>query len=264
MPATPRMPVVFVGHGSPMNALERNRYTDAWAQFGAHIPRPRAIVAVSAHWTTPGTRVAATAAPPTIHDFVGFPRALFEFRYPAPGDPALARQLQQVLAPHPVALDPDRGLDHGVWSILAHMFPLADVPVVTLSLDVGATAAIHHELGRRLAALRSEDVLVLASGNVVHNLAEIRWAADARAHDWARRFNDTLRAALLERDDARIIAAMTADGDARRSIPTPEHYLPLLYALGAAGPDEPVALPLDDIEYGSIGMLMMTAGAPRA
>jgi 4,5-DOPA dioxygenase extradiol len=259
-----RMPVVFAGHGSPMNALERNRCTDAWARIGAALPRPRGIVAISAHWTTPGTRASAAAAPATLHDFSGFPPALFEFRYPAPGDPALAQRLQQLLAPQPVTLDRARGLDHGAWSVLAHLFPRADVPVVSLSMDSSAAPAAHLELGRRLTPLRREGVLVLASGNVVHNLAEIRWSADAPAHDWALRFNDTVRRTLLARDDAGIIAAMAADDDARRSVPTPEHYLPLLYALGAAEPDEALALPLDGIEYGSIGMLTLTIGAAPA
>jgi 4,5-DOPA dioxygenase extradiol len=256
------MPAVFVGHGNPMNACERNRYTEAWRQFAESLPRPRAIVAVSAHWYTPGIRVTVAAQPVTIHDFAGFPRKLFEFRYPAPGDPQLAERIRGLLSP--AAVDPDHrwGLDHGTWSVLAHMFPHADVPVVQLSIDAGAAPAAHYEIGARLAPLRDEGVLVFASGNVVHNLMTIQWTAEAPAYDWAMRFNDNVRERLLAHDQERLVDYPSFGEDALRSVPTPEHYLPLLYAFATRGADDTVSLPVDGIEHGSIGMLMVTIGAP--
>jgi 4,5-DOPA dioxygenase extradiol len=249
-----RLPALFVGHGSPMNALERNRYTDAWRALGAQIGRPRAILAISAHWYVRGTRVTAQAAPPTIHDFGGFPPELFVFAYPAPGDPALAARVRDLLAPTPVALDDGWGLDHGTWSVLAHLVPHADVPVVQLALDGTLPPRAHLEIARRLAPLRDEGVLIVGSGNVVHNLRRMRPGADPFA--WAERFEERVCAAALAGDSDALVAYDDADGAA--SVPTPEHFLPFLYAFGAGGPSPETVV--RGIEAGSIGMLTMRFG----
>lgn len=257
----PRMPAIFFGHGSPMNALARNRYTEAWRALGAALPRPKAILAVSAHWNTRGTAATAMERPRTLHDFNGFPRALYELHYPAPGDPALAERVRALLAPTDVKMDRSWGLDHGTWSVLVHAFPAADVPVVQLSLDAGQPPRFHYELAARLAPLREEGVLILGSGNVVHNLGLIRWDEDTRPYDWAVRFNDRVRGLLVARAHASLIDYETLGAEARLSVPTPDHYLPLLYVLAQQGPDEAIAFPVDGIEHGSIGMLALAVGS---
>jgi 4,5-DOPA dioxygenase extradiol len=246
-----RMPVVFIGHGSPMNTLADNRYTRVWRMLGASLPRPRAVLAVSAHWYVGGTAITAMARPKTIHDFYGFPPELFAYQYPAPGDPALAAQVRTLLAGIDVELDQSWGLDHGTWSVLAHVYPGADIPVVQLSMDGTKPAAFHFETGRRLGVLRDQGVLILASGNVVHNLSLMKWREDAAAYEWATAFNDTVRERLLERDHESVVNPMKSGEAARLSIPTPEHYLPLIYALGAAGADDPVEVLTDGIELAS-------------
>ena len=263
MDATPQacMPVIFFGHGSPMNTLERNRYSEAWRGLGAAAPRPKAILAISAHWFTRGTAVTAMGAPRTIHDFSGFPQALFEVQYPAPGDAALAERVRGLLAPLEVHLDHGWGLDHGSGSVLAHAFPRADVPVVQLSMDGTKPARFHYELGRRLAPLRSEGVLVVGSGNVVHNLMLMRRGASGR-FDWARRFNDRVRTALASRDHESLIEFERFGEDAHLSVPTPEHYLPLLYIAALQADDEAMAFAVDGYETGSLGMLSAAAGMP--
>ena len=255
-----RMPALFVGHGSPMNALEDNRHTRVWKKLGASMPRPKGIVAVSAHWYTRGTGVTAMAQPRTIHDFYGFPPALFAQKYAAPGDPVLASRVQALLRPVAVTADQEWGLDHGTWSVLVHIYPQANVPVVQLSIDAGQPAPYHYELGRRLAALRDEGVLILGSGNVVHNLGLIKWSAGASAYPWAESFNDQLRGALGRGDHDFAIRYEQAAEAAALSIPTPEHYLPLLYVLGAQGPQEAISFPTDGIELGSISMLAVQIG----
>ncbi len=256
------MPAIFFGHGSPMNALEQNRYTRIWRQLGASLPRPRAILAVSAHWTTRGTAVTAMDRPRTIHDFGGFPPELYEVRYPAPGDPALARQVRTLLSPQAVHLDHHWGLDHGSWSVLVHAFPEADVPVVQLSLDTALPAQDHYRLAARLAALREQGVLIIGSGNVVHHLGRIQWSPDARPHDWAVRFNAQVRTRLAAGEHQPLIDYESAGADARLSIPTPEHYLPLMYVIAQQAAGEPLTLPVDGIEFGSISMLAVMIGQP--
>jgi 4,5-DOPA dioxygenase extradiol len=253
------MPAVFVGHGSPMNALQRNRYTEAWRRLGASLPSPRAVLCVSAHWYGRGTRVTAMAKPRTIHDFGGFPRELYEVQYPAPGDPALAGEIRELLAPLEVELDGSWGLDHGAWSVLVHMFPDADVPVVQLSLDGTQPAAFHYELGGRLAPLRDRGVLVVGSGNVVHNLQVYGRRPGVEPFDWAVRFEAEVRRLLDAGEHRPLIAYETLGADARLAVPTPEHYLPLLYVIGPAG-GEPVSYPMDGIEGGSISMLSVRIG----
>lgn len=257
----PTMPAVFVGHGSPMNALEDNRYTQAWEALGRRIGKPRAILAVSAHWTTEGIAVTAMNAPATIHDFGGFPQALFDMQYPAPGDPCLAADVRALLAPLDVGLDYAWGLDHGTWSVLCKIYPQADVPVVQLSLDMRQPPAFHLELGRRLRALRERGVLVLATGNVVHNLRTMRWGSTA-AYDWAVRFSDRTRAQLLQGEVEALADVAQWDGDARLSVPTIDHYLPLLYIAGAKREEEQFEVVVDGIELGSISMLSVAAGLP--
>lgn len=261
MPNAPRMPALFLGHGNPMHALADNALTRAWRSAAVGLPRPRAILAVSAHWLTRGPAVTAMARPGTIHDFHGFPRALAEFEYAAPGDPALAGRVVELLAPETVARDLEWGLDHGAWSVLTHLYPDADIPVVQLSLDAGRDAAGHYALARRLRPLRDEGVLILASGNVVHNLGAMDWRHPESSTDWARRFTERVRACLSEGDHAGLFGL--DDDDARLAAPTPEHYWPLLYVAALADPGETPRFFNDVIEYGTIGMLAFQVGGAR-
>ena len=263
MACTTRLPAVFFGHGSPLNALEQNRFTDAWRHIGTALPKPKAILCVSAHWMTRGTAVTAMDKPRTIHDFSGFPQELFEVQYPAPGSPTLAARVRELLAPVEVQLDKSWGLDHGTWSVLAQVYPDANVPVVQLSLDSTQPPQYHYNLGARLAPLRDEGVLIVGSGNVVHNLGRIQWAEDAKPYGWATRFNEKVRAHLAAREHQPLIHYLSLGSDARLSVPTPEHYLPLLYIIAAQGEDETISLPIDGIELGSIGMLTAIVG-PQA
>lgn len=251
----PRMPAVFLGHGSPLNAIEDNRYTRAWASLGQRFPRPAAILVISAHWMTRGLALTAMAQPPTIHDFGGFPPALYEMRYPAPGDPALAQRVAALLAPLEVRLDQEWGLDHGAWAVLCKAYPQAQVPVLQLSLDLSQPAAWHFELGRKLAPLREQGVLLLASGNLVHNLR--RMDPRSAGYDWAQRFNHAMRAALLQGDFGRIVDYQHYGQDAALAVPTPEHFLPLLYVLGSRQPDDQLEILSDGLELGSISMLSL-------
>ncbi|HZW23297.1 4,5-DOPA dioxygenase extradiol [Noviherbaspirillum sp.] len=254
-----RLPAIFVGHGSPMNALEDNAYTQAWARIGQTIPKPKAILAVSAHWYTHGTAVTAMETPRTIHDFGGFPQALFDMRYPAPGSPPLAGRVRELLQPVDVRLDHEWGLDHGTWSVLVKMYPDADIPVVQLSIDANQPPSFHLETGRRLAALRDEGVLLLATGDIVHNLRTMRWGS-VPAYDWAARFNQEVRDCLLRGDMQQLAAYEDWGHDAHLSVPTPEHFLPLLYIAGAKLDDEPVSIPVDGIELGSVSMMVVAVG----
>jgi 4,5-DOPA dioxygenase extradiol len=252
---TSRMPAVFFGHGSPMNALERNAHTQAWHAFGRAAPRPKAILAISAHWYVRESAVTAMPSPKTIHDFGGFPPALHAYQYPAPGDPDLAARVQAVLKPVAVRLDLDWGLDHGTWSVLAHVYPDADIPVLQLAIDRSRPAAFHYELGQRLASLRDEGVMIIGSGNVVHNLGLIQWNASAGPYPWARQFNDTVRDLLVRREHAPLIAYDGLGDAMRMAVPTPEHYLPALYVMGAQRDDDALSIVTDGIELGSISML---------
>ncbi len=242
---TTRMPVLFVGHGSPMNAIEENDFHRSWRALGARIGLVRAIVCVSAHWETPGVCVTSARQPPTIHDFYGFPKALFERQYPAPGAPELAQRISDLLAaPTPLAgsthvyLDPLRGLDHGAWSVLCAMYPAANVPVVQLSLDTRASGPEHYAIARKLATLRDEGVLILASGNWVHNLRLFDFH-DLRPLAWATAFDAQVRLALQQGDHAALCAFAQLPG-ASQAIPTPDHYLPLLYAIALQTPQDPL------------------------
>jgi 4,5-DOPA dioxygenase extradiol len=255
-----RMPVIFLGHGNPMNALFQNPYTRAWAALGAALPRPRAILSVSAHWYLPGTAVTAMARPRTIHDFGGFPPELFAVRYDAPGDPSLAREVQSLL-PVSSRLDEHWGLDHGTWSVLVHLFPAADIPVVQLSIDETQPADFHYRMGEALRGLRDSGVLILGSGDVVHNLHTYAWGRKpAEPFDWALRFETRVRELLVRGEHGPLVDYASLGRDAQLSIPTPEHYLPLLYVLGASVPGEPVSFPVEGIDGGSVSMLAVRAG----
>lgn len=224
-----RMPVLFVGHGNPMNAIERNEFHLGWAEVAKRLPRPRAILCVSAHWETRGAHVTAAAMPATIHDFYGFPQALFDVRYPAPGDPALAARVASLVTSERVGLDPLRGIDHGAWSVLIAMYPSADVPVVQLSMDTGQPGPHHYTLARQLAPLRDEGVLVLGSGNIVHNLRLFDFR-DPAPLDWALAADAEIRGHIAAGRHAEL-AGFPAQPGARLAVPTPEHFLPLLYAI---------------------------------
>lgn len=255
------MPAIFFGHGNPMNALLRNSYTDGWAAIGNSLPKPKAVLAVSAHWYFPQTAVTAMPQPRTIHDFGGFPKELYEVQYPAPGNTELARRVQELLAPVKVLEDMRWGLDHGTWSVLCHVFPQADIPIVQLSIDETQPPEFHYELGRQLAPLRDEGVLIIGSGNLVHNLHTYAWGKHmVEPFDWAIRFEEQARASLLQADHAPLIAYESMGRDAQLSIPTPEHYLPLLYVIATQRPGEPVTFPIEGVDGGSVSMLTVRIG----
>jgi 4,5-DOPA dioxygenase extradiol len=256
----PRLPAVFLGHGNPMNALARNAYTDGWAAIGRSVPKPKAVLAVSAHWYLPETAVTAMIAPRTIHDFGGFPPELYRVRYPAPGSPDLAGRVRELLAPLPVGLDNEWGLDHGTWSVLKHVFPKADIPVVQLSIDERRPPQFHFDLGRRLAPLRDEGVLVVGSGNLVHNLRLYAWGERVPPFDWAERFEKRARELMLEDDPAQIVDYEKLGQDAHLAIPTPDHYLPLLYVFGLREKGEPASFPVEGFDGGSMSMLAVRVG----
>lgn len=251
-----RMPAAFLGHGSPMNTLEANAFTRAWRALGKALPRPRAVLAVSAHWFIQGTAVTAMPQPRVIHDFYGFPPELFAFDYPAPGSPEVAQEIVDILRPNYVGQDRDSwGLDHGTWSVLAHVFPEADVPVVQLSIHAAAPLEYHMDLGARLAPLRERGIFIVGSGNVVHNLRKIDWARAEEGFDWADRFDAHVREVML--DSPARLPSVQQHRDYEASVPTPEHFLPLAYLAGlcvAAG-----QRPRPFAEGRTLGSLSMTS-----
>ena len=255
-----KMPALFIGHGSPMNTLELNGFTRAWATLGRELPRPRALLVVSAHWFIGATAVTAMSKPRTIHDFYGFPKSLFEFEYPAAGAPDLAEEIAEVVKPLWVGLDRDQwGLDHGTWSVLAHMYPDADVPVVQLSINALKPLDYHLELGRELAPLRDRGVMILASGNVVHNLGRIQWDKPDAAFDWAERFDEAVVEQLAKRPGD--ILEVTTHSDYSLSVPTPDHFIPLLYIAGLAAEEGPMEALVRGYAMGSISMTCFGLGA---
>jgi 4,5-DOPA dioxygenase extradiol len=255
------LPAIFFGHGNPMNAVLKNEYTEAWRLTGMQTPRPKAILSISAHWFVPETGVTVSTAPRTIHDFGGFPRELYQVQYPAPGDPDLARRVQQMLAPIPVTLDNSWGLDHGTWSVLRHVYPDADIPVVQLSIDETQPASFHFDIGRKLAPLRGERVLIVGSGNLVHNLHAYAWGHHMPdPYDWAIRFETEAKQMMLAGEYKPLIEYEKLGREALLSIPTPDHYLPLLYVIATRQQSELITFPVEGVDGGSISMLSVRVG----
>jgi 4,5-DOPA dioxygenase extradiol len=262
-PALPnnRMPAIFLGHGNPMNALYDNEWTKTWRTIGRSMVRPKAILCISAHWYISQVAVTAMEHPRTIHDFGGFPRELFEVEYPAPGSPTLAGRISELLGDN-VDLDISSwGLDHGTWSVLAHVFPKAEIPVVQLSLHDSQTGNFHYELAKRLAPLRDEGVLIIGSGNVVHNLHAYAWGKkDVPPFEWAIRFDQLVRRAVSEFNHGPLVEYESLGNDAILSAPTPDHYLPLLYVLAVSQPGDSVSFPVSGFDGGSISMTSVQIG----
>lgn len=255
------MPAIFFGHGNPMNAISTNGYTGAWALIGRSIPRPKAILCVSAHWYIPGVAVTAMDQPRTIHDFGGFPKELFAVEYPAPGSPVLAERINELLGGGAILDAGHWGLDHGTWSVLCHVFPDADIPVVQLSIDETKASAWHYEFAKQLAPLRDEGVLVCGSGNLVHNLHTYAWGKqDVEPFGWALRFESEARKLMLAGDHGPLANYELMGKDALLSAPTPDHYLPLLYVLAMQREGDEVTFPVEGFDGGSISMLSVRIG----
>ena len=255
------MPAIFFGHGNPMNAVMNNNYTEGWRRMGKQTPKPKAILSISAHWFVPKTGVTISTAPRTIHDFGGFPRELYQVQYPAPGDPDLARRVKTLLEPLQVNLDHSWGLDHGTWSVLRHVYPAADVPVVQLSIDETQPSSFHFEIGRRLAPLRDEGILIVGSGNLVHNLHAYAWGRHVSdPYDWAIRFENEAKEMMLAGEYKPLINYETLGPEASLSIPTPDHYLPLLYVIATRQQGEAITFPIEGVDGGSISMLSVQIG----
>ncbi len=255
------MPAAFIGHGSPMNALEHNRFTTAWRDFGRSVRRPRAVLAVSAHWYINATAVTTMTRPRTIHDFYGFPEELFAVDYPAPGLPELAEEIADTVHPTWIGADVDSwGIDHGTWSVLTHAFPDASIPVVQLSINADRPLDYHLDLGARLAPLRAQDILILGSGNIVHNLASMKWDLGDTGFDWARRFDDAARDQMLHGPDC--FGRLVDHSDFDAAVPTPDHFLPSAYFAGlAAAASQTADVLVDGYTYGSLSMMSYTLGA---
>lgn len=258
-----KFPTIFLGHGSPMNALEQNTYTQGFKKLGEEIlkkyGKPKAVLMVSAHWESKGTWVTGMDKPKTIHDFYGFPQKLFEVQYPAKGDPKFAKELES--SKLDISNDLDQwGLDHGAWSVLIHLFPKADIPILQLSLDKNKSFSDHFELGNKLRTLREQGVLILGSGNIVHNLKKISWDSNAKAQDWAIEFDEWVKEKTIKRDFQSLIKQATNSESGKLSINSAEHYLPLLYTLGSSDTDEPVNFDVEGIQNGSISMRSVRFG----
>jgi 4,5-DOPA dioxygenase extradiol len=257
-----RQPVLFLGHGSPMNAIEDNAFTRAHAALGARLGKPEAVLCVSAHWLTQGSRVTGMAKPRTIHDFGGFPEALYQVRYPAPGSPGLAALVRETVGGGTVEIDESEwGLDHGAWSVLRHLYPKADVPVVQLGIDYGASARRHFELGEKLRPLREKGIMIIGSGNIVHNLRRISFDEDAAPEPWAVEFDAWVKQRLEKRDFESLLGDLAAAPSGALSVPTPDHYDPLLYVLGASDERDNMRFEVEGIQNGSISMRSVSFGA---
>jgi len=257
---TDTMPVLFLGHGSPMNAIQENEFVIGWRNIGKTLSKPNAILCISAHWETRGTFVTAMEKPQTIHDFGGFPQALFEVQYPAKGSPALALETKNTIKKTEVVLDEKWGLDHGAWSVIKHLYPNADVPVIQMSLDYYQTPQYHYELAKELSSLRKKGVLIIGSGNMVHNLGMMDWHNPDSGFDWALSANDKLRKLITDNDHPQLINYKSLGKDFQLSVPTPEHYLPLLYSLALKNEKEKISFFNDKTVMGSISMTSLRIG----
>ena len=257
---TDTFPVLFVGHGSPMNAIEQNEFTNGWQNVSRNLPKPAAILCISAHWETKGTFVTAMEKPSTIHDFGGFPQQLFDVQYPAPGSPELAAETQNLIEKTAVGLDNSWGLDHGAWSVIKHFFPEADVPVIQLSLDYRQYAQYHYDLGKQLAALRNKGILIVGSGNMVHNLRMVDWHKPDTGYDWALEANAKFKKLILSNDHKQLINYQNLGREIELSVPSPDHYLPLLYTLALKTDKEEVSFFNDKSVMGSISMTSVKIG----
>jgi len=260
---TSRMPVLFVGHGSPMNAIEENEFVKTWRSLGELLPKPKAILCISAHWETKGTYVTAMPKPQTIHDFGGFPKALYDVQYPAPGSPELASETKQTITKTVVGLDEKWGLDHGAWSVIRRIYPNAGVPVIEMSLDYSQSPQYHYELAKELAALRNKGVLIIGSGNIVHNLRMVAWDKvnePEYGYDWALQANDIFKRLILANAHKDLVGYTSLGKEVQMAIPTPEHYLPLLYSLALKEENESVSLFNDKAIMGSLTMTSVRIG----
>jgi len=260
---TEPMPVLFIGHGSPMNAVEENEFSLSWRNLTRSIPVPKAVLCISAHWETRGTFVTAMEKPKTIHDFGGFPRELYAIQYPAPGDPGLASDIKKIVSYTDVGLDDKWGLDHGAWSVIKHMYPLADIPVLEMSLDLYKAPQYHYELAKELYTLRTKGILIIGSGNIVHNLGRIAWdhASDPEyGFDWALQSNETFKNLILSGNHKDLVNYTNLGKEVQLAVPTPDHYLPLLYALALKDENEPVSLFNDKAIMGSLTMTSLRIG----
>ena len=267
LPTTERMPVLFLGHGNPMNAIDENQFVEVFRQVAAELPRPHSILCISAHWYTKGTKVTAMDWPETIHDFGGFPRELYEVQYPAPGNPALAEAVKTLLYPVDVELDQTWGLDHGTWSVIKHLYPNADIPVIQLSLDYTKPASYHVELAQQLQALRSKGILIVGSGNIVHNLARVDWTnfdKDDYGFDWAIEAKETINDYLIKGDFQPLIQYEKLSKAIQLAIPSPDHFLPLLYTMALQQKDDALTLFNDKLVAGSLSMTSVTIKAVRS
>ncbi len=250
-----KMPVVFLGHGSPMNAINENEYSLAFQRLGQTLPQPKALLVISAHWMTEGTWVTHMERPKTIHDFYGFPQELFDVQYPAPGDPQLAEKVSSIVKNPEVKCDDEQwGLDHGTWSVLRHLYPKNNIPVVQLSLDLSKPPEFHFHLGEQLRELREQGVLILGSGNIVHNLRQVKWEEDAAPYDWALNYDEWVKESVLKRNFDPLIFNAIDSQEGRLSVPTWEHYLPFLYVLGASESSDSVIFDVEGVQNGSISM----------
>ncbi|UAY53592.1 4,5-DOPA-extradiol-dioxygenase [Ferruginibacter albus] len=252
--ATETMPLLFIGHGNPMNAIEQNEFSKGWGEAGKTLPKPNAILCISAHWETKGTFITAMDKPKTIHDFGGFPQELFDVQYPAPGNPALAKETKELLTHTEAKLDEHWGLDHGCWSVVKNMYPDADIPVIQLSMDYTKTPQWHYELAKQLSSLRNKGVLIIGSGNMVHNLRNINWHAPDKGYDWADEANLKLKDLIIKNEHQQLMGYHSLGTEMTLAIPTPEHYMPLLYILGLKKESEQVNFFNDKTIMGSISM----------
>ena len=256
-----KMPVLFIGHGSPMNAIEDNDFTKSLTQLRKRLPKPKAVLCISAHWLTEGTWITHMEHPKTIHDFHGFPKALFDVRYPAPGSPAIAESVRASISSPEINLDDEQwGLDHGTWSVLRHLYPEADVPVLQLSINFGKPGPFHFEMGEKIRYLREQGVLIVGSGNIVHNLRKISWETDAEPFAWATDFDEWAKQKIMEKNYPALCSSFSETAAGQLSVPTVDHYYPLLYVLGAAETGEQATFEYEGIQNGSISMRTFSFG----